>query len=93
MWSSRLSCCEEVRDLRLRRRVKRGERLIEHERRRLGRQRARDREPLALPAAELVREGVGGGRAEPDLGEELVDPFAAALGRNEAVDHERVGEL
>ena len=47
---------EEVRDLRLRGRVERRERLVEHDHRRVGGERPGDRDPLPLAAAELVRD-------------------------------------
>ena len=53
--SSRERLHEQVRELRLRRRVERRERLVEHDHRRVGGERAGDRDPLALPARELVR--------------------------------------
>jgi hypothetical protein len=53
---------EEVRDLGLRGRVQRGQRLVEDDDRGIRREGPRDREPLTLPTRELVREAVGGGR-------------------------------
>ena len=47
---------QEVRDLRLRRGVERGERLVEHDHGRVGGEGAGDRDALALAAAELMRE-------------------------------------
>ena len=47
---------EQVRELRLRGRVERRERLVEDEHRRVGGERACDRDPLPLAAAELMRE-------------------------------------
>ena len=67
---------EQVRELRLRRGVERRERLVEHDHRRVGRERAGDRDPLPLPAAELVRKATGRGRREPDELEQLRDAGA-----------------
>ena len=84
---------EEVRDLRLRRRVERGERLVEHEHGGICRERAGDRDPLALAAAELVRIARGGARRQADELEQLGDA-GAAIPRRDAAEHsERVGEL
>ncbi len=53
--SSRASVDEQVRDLGLGRGVEGGERLVEHDHRGVGGERAGDRDPLPLAAAELVR--------------------------------------
>ena len=63
--SSRASVDEQVRDLRLRRRVERGERLVEHDHRRVGGERARDRDALPLAAA---RTRAGSARRRPPGG-------------------------
>ena len=65
---------EEVRELRLRRRVERRERLVEDDHRRIGGERAGDRDPLPLPARELVREAVEGVRGQADELEQLAHP-------------------
>ena len=46
-------------------------RLVEHDQSRVGGQRPGDGDPLALAAAELVREQVGDVRAQPDKLEHL----------------------
>ena len=85
---------EQVRELRLRRGVERGERLVEHDHRRLGGERAGDRDPLALPARELVRETVDRAGRQPD---ELAAARAPGPARSEAGKSpsvvERIGEL
>ena len=85
---------EQVRDLRLRRRVERRQRLVEHDHRRLGRERPGDRDPLALAAAELVRVAVGRAGRQADQVEQLGDP-RPLLARCRATRRSRsaVGEL
>ena len=58
---------EQREHLRLHRDVERGDGLVEHDELRLDRQRAGDRDALALPAGELVREPRGVAGAQPDL--------------------------
>ena len=84
---------EEVRDLRLRGGVERGERLVEDEHRRIGRERARDRDPLPLAAAELMRVAAGRSRGQPDELEQLRDACAPARGEEDVEHIKRVGEL
>ena len=62
-----------VDDLRLHRDVERRDRLIGHDEIRLGRERARDGDALALAAGELVRQPVCVRRIESDLAQELGD--------------------
>ena len=52
---------EQVEDLRLDRDVERGDRLVEDQHARLGRERARDRDALALAAGQRARAGRGSG--------------------------------
>jgi hypothetical protein len=79
---ARLQVLHDVEDLRLHRDVERRRRLVADQELRLGGERARDRDALALAARELVRELVGVGRAEADRREQLADALAdAALRR------------
>ena len=57
---ARLHVLEQVEDLRLHRHVERGDRLVADDQLRLGRDRAGDRDALALAAGELVRAPVAG---------------------------------
>ena len=82
--SSRERLDEQVRELRLRRGVERGERLVEHDHRRVGGERAGDRDALPLPAGELVREPVGGGRRQADELEQLRDAGRRGAARGRA---------
>ena len=66
-----LQVLEQVDDAGLDRHVEGGDRLVEHEQRRLERQRPGDADPLALPAGELVREPVAVLRVETDQLEQL----------------------
>ncbi len=62
-----LQVAHQVQHLRLHRHVERRRRLVADEEARLARERPRDRDPLPLPARELVRiaRTVGGGEARP----------------------------
>ncbi len=55
-----LKPAQEIDDLRLHRDVERAGRLVEHHQARLQHHRPRDRDALALPAAEFMRITVGG---------------------------------
>ena len=57
---------EQVSDLRLGGGVQGADRLIGDQARRAGRQGAGDRDPLPLPATELMREALGRGHGQPD---------------------------
>src|SRR5207244_6802029 len=81
------------RQLRLRGGVEGGKRLVEDEDGRVGGERAGDRDPLALAAAELVREALHGARRQADEVEQLLDAGAAAAARREVEDVERVRDL
>ena len=88
-----LQILEQVDDLRLDRDVERADRLVAHDELRLDRERARDPDPLALAAGELVRVAARRVVAQPDLREQLVDARIALGGRfGELVDHERLGD-
>jgi hypothetical protein len=65
-----LQIAHQVQDLRLHRDVERRGRLVADEELGLERERARDRDALALPARELVRIARAVGRREPDLVEQ-----------------------
>ena len=81
---------QQVRELGLRRRVERRERLVERDHRRVGRERSGDRDPLALSARELVREPVGGGVGQPD---EIAELLHARTARRARALGDAVGEL
>ena len=66
-----LEILQQVEDLRLHRDVERRDRLVADDQLRLERERARDADPLALAAGELVRVAVVVLRAQPDAGEQL----------------------
>jgi hypothetical protein len=72
---------EQVGDLRLGGGVQGADRLVGDQAGRAGRQRAGDRDPLPLPAAELVRVARGRGRRQPDPLKQLA---AAGPGRGPA---------
>ena len=65
---------EQVQHLRLDRHVERGDRLVEDQHPRLGGQRARDRDPLALPAGQRPRQRAGLPLVEADQLGQLLDP-------------------
>ena len=84
---------EQVRDLRLRRGVERRERLVEHDHRRVGGERAGDRDALALPAAELVRVAAVRGGRQADLLEQRCRTRSRAPALVDAGEREAVGDL
>ncbi len=84
---------QQVRDLRLRRCVERCERLVEHEHRRIGRERACNRDPLPLAAAELMRVASGGCRRKTDELEQLLHAPPAAGSRHQVQHVQRVAQL
>ena len=67
----RLQRLHQVEDLRLDRDVERRDRLVGDDQLRVERERAREADPLALAARELVRVELGRLRREPDLVEQL----------------------
>ena len=73
-----LQVLHEVQDLRLHRDVQGRGRLVANHELRVARQRARDRDSLALAARELVRVRVGVGGRQADLGEQGVDALASS---------------
>ena len=91
--NSRASVDEEVRDLRLRGRVERGQRLVEDDHRRAWRERPGDRDALPLPARELVRIAAHRTCREADLLQELRHPRAPLRTRGDAEDGERTTDL
>ena len=68
-----LQVLEQVQDLRLHGHVERGDGLVADDQLRVDRQRARDADPLPLPAGELVREAVVVLRVQADDLEQLLD--------------------
>src|SRR5207253_6267841 len=83
---------EEVRGLRLRGGVERGERLVEDHDGGIRRERAGDRNALALPAGELVRVAPYGGCRNADLVEQGSRLLAMNAARH-AGEREPVGDL
>ena len=71
---------EQVDHLRLDRHVERGYRFVADDEFRFERERARDPDPLALPARHLVRVAVGEFRIEAAHREQLTHPRGAARG-------------
>ena len=63
--------------MRLHRDVERADRLVGDDQLRIDGQRARDADPLPLPAGELVRVAAGVTRAQPDRLQQLGDGAAA----------------
>ena len=85
-----LQVLQQVQDLRLHRDVERRDRLVADDQLRLERERARDPDPLALAAGELVRVAVDVLGREADAGEQLADAaLHVLLG---AVDRERLAD-
>ena len=82
---SLLQLDEEVQHLRLDRDVERGHRLVRDDELRIEDEGAREADPLALAAAELVRIAPGGLGAEADALEQLDHDLVALLAA-EAVD-------
>ena len=80
-----LQVAQQVEDLRADRDVERGDRLVADDELRLDRQRARDRDALALAAGKLVRVAAREARLEPDQPQQVGDAFAAVARR--ASDH------
>jgi hypothetical protein len=70
-----------------------GERLVEDDDRRVGGERARDRDSLPLAARELVWEPPRRAGCQADLFEELGDARAALCARREAERRQRLGDL
>ena len=87
-----LQVLELVDDLRAHRHVERGHRLVQHDEPCIGRQRSGDRDPLPLPAAELVREQRGNVGLQADQGQHLGDALADRGARELRVDLERLGD-
>ena len=84
---------QEVDDLRLDVDVERRNRLIGDDEVRPHRQRARNRDALALPAGELMRIALGRFRAEPDDVQQLADVLLRLrLGARDLVQAQRLAE-
>ena len=84
---------EEIRDLRLRGRVERGQRLVEDDHRRASRERAGDRDALPLPTGELVRVAARRACRQADLLQEVRHPRASPRPRGDAEDGEHTTDL
>ena len=80
---------QKVQDLRLHRDVERARRLVEHDQLRVQRQRAGDRDALALPAGELVGIAVEVLPAHADLLEQLDDALGQLGAGRLAIDPQR----
>ena len=84
---------EEVRQLRLRRGVERGERLVQDDHGRLRGEGAGHGDSLSLAARELVREPIDRARRKPDELAQLAHALGTSGGRHDSERHERVCEL
>ena len=87
-----LQVLEQVEDLRLHRHVEGGDRLVADDQLRVDGERARDADPLALPAGELVREAVVVLRVEADDLEQLLDAALDLRVGADLVHLERLGD-
>ena len=87
-----LQVLEEVDDLRLDRDVEGADGLVADDELRPQRERPRDADALALPAAELVREAVGHVRAQADPRQEAGDPILELPPVGEAVHPQGLGD-
>ena len=88
-----LQVLQQVQHLRLHRHVQRAHGLVEHQHVRVQRQAARDRHPLALAAAELVRVLAEGAAVQPDLDQQLARALLALGGvAADGVDLHRLDE-
>ncbi len=85
-----LQVLQQVQDLRLHGHVERGDRLVADDQLRVDRERARDADPLALPARELVREAVVVLGVQADDLEQLLYAALDLRGGAELVDLERL---
>nr|WP_308252847.1 hypothetical protein [Pseudonocardia sp. ICBG601] len=83
---------EQVQHPGLHRDVEGGHRLVEHQQRRLRRQRAGDPDALALPAGERRREPVDVLRVQTDQRHQLVDPGGYPVPVGPAGRPQRLGE-
>src|ERR1700722_8837807 len=88
-----LELAEQVDHLRLDRDVERRDRLVEQDQPRVERQRARDPDPLALTAGELVREAVEMLGLQSDLVEQLAALALDLVARNAADAQRRREDL
>ena len=84
---------QEVRDLRLRGGIERGQGLVEDDHRRDRRERPRDRDALTLTARELVRVAPGRARRQADLLEQLRDPRRPLRAWGEPEGRQRLADL
>ncbi len=84
---------QQVDDLRLDVHVERGDRLVGDDEVGPQRERARDRDALALPAGEFVRIALGRFRAEADDVEQLADALRRLRARSCVMPWKRSGSL
>ena len=84
---------QQVDDLRLDVHVERGDRLVGDDEFRLERERARNRDALALPAGKLVRVADRHLRIEPDRAEQLVHALARFRPQFWSRPWKRIGSL
>ena len=73
-----LQVAQQIEDLRADRDIERRDRLVADDQLRLDRERAGNRDALALAAGEFMRVAAREARLEPDQPQQFLDPFAAA---------------
>ena len=83
---------QQVEDLRTDRDVERRDRLVADDQFRLDRERARDRDALALAAGKFVGVAARKARLEPDQPQQFLDPRAAFVRWHEVMQHQRLAE-
>ena len=86
-----LQVFQQVDDLGLHRHIQRRCRLVQHNQIGLQGQRARDRDPLALAARQLVGEARKMFLAQPHQLQQIDNPFAQLLGGEGAMGAQRLG--
>jgi hypothetical protein len=79
---------QEVEHLGLHRHVERGHRLVRHDEARIGRERARDRDALALAARAGARVAIEKGRRQPDLRQQRAGALARFAAAHAVVQHD-----
>ena len=87
-----LHVAHQIEHLALDRHVERRQRLVRDDQRRIGRQRAGDRDPLALAAGELMRIAVQRIPRQAHVVHQFLGPRAAFRVRPDAVDGQRLGD-
>ncbi len=83
---------QEIEHLRLDRNIEGGHGFVEHQHFRIERQCARNVDPLALAAAQLMGIAVGQTLVEPDERQQLLHPFAALRLVSQMMDAQRLLE-